>query len=118
MSITRIWSGFVLNTCSPTSHKINLKIDIITCSYIESKPIVLLNTITNEWKKLVEEVKDRIPPINKLMLSGSQEESLELRRHIMESKIERIDEVFNDQDFYLHKVHRKHQNHHQGNKTE
>ena len=48
---------------------------------------------------------------------ASHEESLELRRHIMDSKLEKIDEVFNDQDFYLHEIHRKHQNH-QENKTE
>jgi len=68
---------------------------------------------TNEWKTLVDEVKDRIPPINELMLSGSQEESLALRGHIVDSKLEVIDDLFNQQDFYLHEVHRRHQNNHQ-----
>ena len=73
---------------------------------------------TNEWKKLIDDVKDRIPPINELMLSGNQEESLALRGHIMNSKIEKIDEEFNNQDFYLHEVRRRHQNNPQENKIE
>ena len=61
----------------------------------------------------MDEIKERIPPINELMLSGSQEESLELRRHVVESKLERMDDIFNDQDFYLHEIHRKYTKHKQ-----
>ena len=66
---------------------------------------------TNEWKTLVDEVRDRIPPINELMLSASEEESLSLRGHIMNSKLEVIDDLFNQQDFFLHEIRRKYQNH-------
>ncbi len=56
---------------------------------------------TNEWKNLIDEVHSREPPIYDLMRTCTMEDGLHIARHIIETKIGAIDDVFNQQEEYL-----------------
>jgi len=58
----------------------------------------------NEWKSLLDNVNSRTISINDLMNSGPNEEQAKIKTHIIEKKVDIINDVFNSLDEYLDKI--------------